>query len=346
MGGIFLQKGNKKSSDRRYLYGVTPKDRAVLERSGPLQFVHQHISSAGARGEPLFLSSPTDDTGAGSILSQCRGIDNCAVLPMISNGEVIGEIVLLNGKKHPSSKDEREFLKSMCSEIGTVVLKTLLLERLEMANEETNLYLDIMTHDINNANTAALGYLEILSEGLEGKEKTFADHSLSSVNQSIDIITNVSTIRTMHERTTALHPVRLDEVIRAEMARHAAVQFWYEGTDEIVLADDLVGQIFMNLLGNSVKFAAPHPEITITVDRAGPEVSVSIADNGPGIPDEMKPVIFDRFRKGRSRNSGKGLGLFITRKLIEDYGGSIRAEDRVPGTPDKGAAIRFSLQSI
>lgn len=346
MGGIFLQKGNKKSSDRRYLYGVTPEDHEVMEQSETLRFIHQHIHSGGLEEEPLFLSSSPGDNGAGENILECQGIDNCAVLPMVSNGEVIGEIVLLNGRKHPSSADEREFLKSMCSEIGTVVLKTLLLERLEMANEETNLYLDIMTHDINNANTAALGYLEILSEVLEGKEKTFADHSLSSVNQSIDIITNVSTIRTMHERTTALHPVCLDEVIRAEMARYSAVAFWYEGTDEIVLADDLIGQIFMNLLGNSVKFAAPHPEITITVERDGPEVSVCIADNGPGIPDEMKPVIFDRFRKGRSRNSGKGLGLFITRKLVEDYGGSIRAGDRVPGMPDRGAAIRFTLQTV
>ena len=345
MGVIFLQQGKKKSSDRRYLYGVTPEDREVMERSGSLHFVHHQINSGDALSEPLFLSSPADDTDEKNILTQYQEIDNCAMLPMISNGEVIGEIVLLNGKKHPSSKDEREFLKSMCSEIGTVVLKTLLLERLEMANEETNLYLDIMTHDINNANTAALGYLEILSEGLEGKERTFAENSLKSVNQSIDIITNVSTIRTMHERTTALHPVRLDQVIRAEMARYTAVQFWYGGTDEIVLADDLIGQIFMNLLGNSVKFAAPHPEITITVERDGPEVSVCIADNGPGIPDEMKPVIFDRFRKGRSRKSGKGLGLFITRKLVEDYGGFIRAEDRVPGMPEKGAAIRFTLQS-
>ncbi len=58
----------------------------------------------------------------------------------------------------------------------------------------------------------------------------------------------------------------------------------------------------------------------------------------------MKPVIFDRFRKGRSSRSGKGLGLFIARTLVENYGGKIWAGDRVPGRWDKGAAIHFTLK--
>ena len=314
---------------------------------GPLDLKNRIVHDVFAGGDPRFLSlSDEGDPDTAGFIFWRPEINNCAILPMVSNGGVIGVIILLNGKNHPVSADEKAFLETVCSEIGTVVEKILLLNRLEIANDETNLYLDIMTHDINNANAAALGYLEILSEGLVGKEKTYAENSLSSVNQSIDIITNVSTIRMMHERTTALHPVRLNDVIKMEMIRYSNVAFQYSGTDVIVLADDLIGQIFMNLLGNSVKFALPHPEITITVDSDGSDVSVWVADNGPGIPDEMKPLIFDRFQKGRSRKSGKGLGLFITQKLVEEYGGSIQAEDRVPGKPEEGAAIRFTLHSI
>ncbi|WAI01709.1 response regulator [Methanogenium organophilum] len=347
MGGIFLRKDDDRdSADLRYTYGITLEDRAIIETSGPIDFRNQHIRAALTRGDPLFLSSDSDGDDLGGVIIQRPEIENCAILPMVSNGGVIGVITLLNGKKHPTLGDEKSFLSTVCSEIGTVVEKVLLLKRLEIANEETNLYLDIMTHDINNANAAALGYLEILSEELEGKEKTYAENSLSSVNQSIDIIANVSTIRMMRERTTALQPVRLDDVIRMEMERYENVRFTYSGTDEVVLADDLIGQIFMNLIGNSAKFAAPHPEITIAVERVGQDVFVCVADNGPGIPDEMKSLIFDRFCKGRSRRSGKGLGLFITHKLVEEYGGSIQAEDRVPGVPEEGAAIRFNLLSV
>ena len=73
-------------------------------------------------------------------------------------------------------------------------------------------------------------------------------------------------------------------------------------------------------------------------------VEVVVTDNGPGIPDDMKPVIFDRFRKGKTTKSGKGLGLFIVRSLVESYGGRIWAADAVPGKTDAGAAIHFTLK--
>jgi signal transduction histidine kinase len=58
----------------------------------------------------------------------------------------------------------------------------------------------------------------------------------------------------------------------------------------------------------------------------------------------MKPQVFDRFRKGSGKKSGKGLGLFIARHLVEGYGGRIWAEDRVAGHQDQGAAIHFTLK--
>jgi len=57
-------------------------------------------------------------------------------------------------------------------------------------------------------------------------------------------------------------------------------------------------------------------------------------------------VIFDRFRKGRNTKTGKGLGLFIARMLVEMYGGKIWAGDRVPGQQDNGAAIHFTMKKV
>jgi signal transduction histidine kinase len=71
---------------------------------------------------------------------------------------------------------------------------------------------------------------------------------------------------------------------------------------------------------------------------------VTVADNGPGIPDDQKPLVFDRFQKGTTGKRGKGLGLFITRTLVEGYGGTIRADDRKDGQP--GTAIHFTLKKF
>ncbi|MDE4907669.1 response regulator [Methanogenium marinum] len=343
MGGILSMSEGGHSGEFRYLYGKNPEDKAVIQMFGASDLRNKLVSDAFAIGNSVFISRGSGDPESADFIFRNPEIYNGIILPLICDAELVGGIFLFNGRSHPVSDEEKAFLETARSEISTAVERAFLLKRLEVANNETNLYLDIMAHDINNANTGALGYLEIISDSLDGKEKEYAEKSLSSVNQSIDIITNVSTIRMLHERTTALREVGLDAVIRMEMVRYGNVIFHYSGTEVFVLADDLIGQIFMNLVGNSVKFAAPHPEITITVEQDGSDVRVCVADNGPGIPDDMKPLIFDRFRKEGSK-SGKGLGLFIARSLVETYGGSIHADDRVSGSPEEGAAIWFTLK--
>ncbi len=217
-------------------------------------------------------------------------------------------------------------------------------EAILAANEESNLYLDIMVHDINNANTIALGYSEILGEDLEGKNREIMQKIRSAVTQSIEIIKNVSTIRRLRPPTPPLKPVDLDAVIRAEIRQHPETDIRYDGRSVAVLADDLLPEVFTNLVGNSIKFGEPDVAIAIRVEELDGEVLVSVEDTGPGIPDATKAVLFSRFRKGKSSRSGKGLGLYIVRMLVTRYGGSIRVEDRVPGRPEEGAAFRFTLR--
>ena len=72
-------------------------------------------------------------------------------------------------------------------------------------------------------------------------------------------------------------------------------------------------------------------------------VKITVGDEGPGVPDELKSVIFIRFQTGEEKGSGKGLGLFIAKTLIERYGGKIWVEDRVKGDSSQGAEFVFTL---
>ena len=81
-----------------------------------------------------------------------------------------------------------------------------------------------------------------------------------------------------------------------------------------------------------------------TRDISDQEIEISVTDDGPGIPDAMKPRIFDRFTHDKKTRSSYGLGLHIVKMLIENYGGTVWADDRVAGDPKKGAAIRFTLR--
>jgi signal transduction histidine kinase len=274
------------------------------------------------------------------------GVFSCAFIPLHSGKELVGILLLFREKDNAYSPDERKNLEAIGQKMGIAVEKALLQEKLEAKYEEANLYLDIMSHDINNANTASIGYATLLIGMLEGSEREFARKLLSSVQKSVEIIGNVSTIRRLHQESFHLQSIDLDHVIREEIQRFGETTINYDGYAGRVIADDLLREVFTNLIGNSVKFGSPDVEITIFVEEKDDLVEVGVADNGPGIADEDKPEIFNRFRRGQSKRSGKGLGLYISRMLVEGYGGKIWAEDRVFGRLGEGACIRFTLRRV
>jgi len=215
---------------------------------------------------------------------------------------------------------------------------------LEASNQTAALYLDIMVHDINNANTIAIGYTQFLADALDGEQQRMAQKMLSQLRRSSALIASVATLRRAPESLAELAEVDLDQVIRAQVAEHSVIPIRYEGRPVRVLANDLLSAVFENLIGNAEKFAGLKGEITIRVEDHGDEVLVSVEDTGPGIPDDIKPHLFARFSGGNGEKSGRGLGLYICRMLVERYGGRIWVDDRVPGRPECGSALRFTLR--
>ncbi|MDD4254661.1 MAG: PAS domain S-box protein [Methanofollis sp.] len=263
-------------------------------------------------------------------------------VPLLAGQERLG--VMTVGGDHPFSDKEESFLAVAGGAIGIAVQRAVLRAERERASEEANLYLDIMTHDINNANAVAMGYSSLLVSMLSGREEALAKGVLAGIRQSAEIITNVSTYRTMSRRQTRVEPIPLDRVIRGQVAVFSDVDVRYGGTDGIVAADELLSEVFANLIGNAVKFGGTGVTVWITVADRNGEVAVTVADNGPGIPDDQKVRVFERFVRNSTRVSGKGLGLWIVKMLVERYGGSIAASDRVAGNPGEGAAMVVVLR--
>lgn len=105
----------------------------------------------------------------------------------------------------------------------------------------------------------------------------------------------------------------------------------------ITADEELLDQVWINLLNNSIKFTPVGGTISISVATASAGYRIEVADNGIGIPEEHLPHLFERFYKAdksRTRaggNAGSGLGLSIVRKIIEMHGGTIRAGNRTDG---------------
>jgi PAS domain S-box-containing protein len=217
-------------------------------------------------------------------------------------------------------------------------------QEVEAARDEANMYLDIMTHDVRNANNVSGMYADLLVELLAGDQWLYARKLRDAIQRSSEILRNVATIRRLQQESDRPMPVNLDAVIREEVGNFPGASIRYDRRRVDVLADGLLPTVFNNLIGNAVKFGGPDMEIAIGIEEQGGEVLVSVEDTGPGVPDEMKGKLFHRFERGKARGSGEGLGLFICRTLVERYGGQIWVEDRVPGRPEKGSAFKFTLK--
>ncbi|WP_332450389.1 PAS domain S-box protein [Methanoculleus sp.] len=215
-------------------------------------------------------------------------------------------------------------------------------KELESAHREANLYLDILTHDIGNTENVSNLYAELLLDSLDGEAACYMANLKRSIAKSIGILGIVSKIRRIHAGPPDIRPVDLDAVIRGEIAHFPDLPIRYEGAPWQVLADDLLCEVFTNLIGNAVKHGGPGVEVSILTEDAGGVVRVMVADTGRGVPDALKEEIFHRYEK-KQRGVGEGLGLYLVRILIERYGGRIWVEDRIPGRPEEGAAFSFLL---
>nr|WP_281412428.1 PAS domain-containing protein [Methanocalculus chunghsingensis] len=257
-----------------------------------------------------------------------------------------GLLILRKVSDQPFSPDEREMIAIASQLIGTYLERSYLREELALAYEDLSLFVDIMSHDINNSNAIAMGYTEILRDGDEGSAEGYITRIIDCLVKNAEIIRDVSTLRNLRSRRDRLTRTPLDPVIRREIRHREGVPIEYEGTDVVVLADDLISEIFTNLIGNAIRHGGPGTTISITVSENGDEVVISVADTGSGIPDDLKARVLDRHRKGKSRTSGSGLGLFIVHKLVQRYGGSILIADRVAGHPGEGALFIITLRGV
>jgi signal transduction histidine kinase len=99
-------------------------------------------------------------------------------------------------------------------------------------------------------------------------------------------------------------------------------------------------QVLANLITNAIKFTPGGGTIRVRVERVGEELAFAVSDTGCGIPEALLESVFDRFwQAGENDRRGVGLGLYITRCIVEAHGGTIRAESVVGA----GSVFRFTL---
>lgn len=196
----------------------------------------------------------------------------------------------------------------------------------------------LLRHDLRNELQALIGSLQLAAAEIDDNQ---AADRLADARQQVMTILNKSerarNLRTHLERTyeAANRPIRLDHAINEALVdplqRFEDAEFMFDRCPELhVIADDLLPTVLAALIENAVLHNDKEtPVVEIIVEEWDSEVIVVVSDNGPGIPDENKDMVFGREEKDQLHH-GNGISLFFADTVIESYDGDIWVEDNDP----------------
>jgi len=131
------------------------------------------------------------------------------------------------------------------------------------------------------------------------------------------------------------------QTLSAQLARHAVVVDLPADLPLLEFDSVLMERVFSNLLENAAKHTPPGSRIEISARNEGDRVTITVADNGPGLPPGREAILFEKFTRGQDESpvAGVGLGLAIVRAIVEAHKGTVRAENR----PEGGARFVITL---
>jgi signal transduction histidine kinase len=232
-----------------------------------------------------------------------------------------------------------------------------LYKELETASQHKSDFLASMSHELRTPLNAIIGFSQVLREGMVGdvneKQREYLDDILSSGSHLLSLINDVLDLSKVEagQVELAVAPFSLRGAIDSGvvMVRERATNDGVgvtvaesSGVDMIEGDERRIRQVIFNLLSNAVKFTPAGGVVDVSAMRVNGEVRVSVADTGPGIAADDLERIFEEFQQtdaGTAQREGTGLGLALSKRLVELHGGRIWVDSEI----GKGSTFVFTL---
>ena len=281
-----------------------------------------------------------------SLIGPIRRIDSR--LAAIASGDFSGRVDVPN-------RDELGALATNVNRMNGELRR--LYRELETASRHKSEFLANMSHELRTPLNAIIGFSQALRERLFGevnaKQEEYLDDILSSGNHLLSLINDVLDLSKVEagEVKLVVAPFSLREALESGvvMVRERATRDGVEvvlapapGVDVVDGDERRIRQVIFNLLSNAVRFTPAGGSVAVSAAQANGEVKVSVADTGPGLAAEDHKRIFDEFQQaeaGLAQRDGTGLGLALSKRLVELHGGRIWVESEV----GKGSRFVFTL---
>jgi signal transduction histidine kinase len=228
---------------------------------------------------------------------------------------------------------------------------------LETASRHKSEFLANMSHELRTPLNSIIGFSQVMRERMVGevneKQEEYLDDIISSGNHLLSLINDVLDLSKVEAGQVELEvePFSLRDalergvVIVRERATKDGVQVAFAADPEVDVVEGderRIKQVIFNLLSNAVKFTPAGGAVDVSAAQLNGEVRVSVADTGPGLAPEDHERIFEEFQQaeaGVEQREGTGLGLALSKRLVELHGGRIWVDSEL----GKGSTFVFTL---
>jgi signal transduction histidine kinase/CheY-like chemotaxis protein len=285
-------------------------------------------------------------------------------LPMLRGDVIVGVVVIRRRTAGAFDEDMVELLQTFAAQSSVALVNARLFRELETKSAELEVasrhkseFLASMSHELRTPLNAVIGFSEVLIDRMFGELNERQDeyvrdiwnsgrHLLELLNEILDL-SKVEAGQMILEPSTFSVEQSIEatvSLVRERAARHGISVSVGVGEDVDTLdADELrFKQVLLNLLSNAVKFTPDGGSVEVRAARPGDELVVTVSDTGVGVPPEDRERIFESFQQGGrgvAREEGTGLGLTLTRRIIELFGGRLWLESEVGVGSTFGFAI-------
>ena len=284
-------------------------------------------------------------------------MENTSDKNVYSNNRVT--LVTRNGVKKYVRMVSAVITESSDANIGSIVTLTDITKEIELENMKLD-FVSIAAHELRTPLTSIRGYLDLLNSGSMNKLDEDAQKYLRKVIISADqlhiLVENLLNVSRIEKGSLILNKKaeNLEALVNyvisnfTEIASQAGVSVTYlkpkVELPDVFIDHTMVSEVLSNLIDNGIKYNKPNGTITITAELVDDKVMVHVKDTGVGIPTEAMPHIFKKFYRTSTSaltqgRKGTGLGLFISKQIVELHGGQISL-DSYPG---QGTTFNFSL---
>ena len=321
---------------------------------------YQPVLIEGKNLWTLFISSPHKlASNVGNLIEQQKNFSTLMVIIIGAIAVGIALLILSWNRRLETAVTSRtaELKKVNASLIESNKLLAAANEQLKVHDKMQREFINVAAHELRTPIMPILGEAEFIKHQFDNKKKTVEIESeqvsliIRNAKRLDRLASDILDVSKIESHSLKLNKERfnlkevlssavqdLGDHIEKNIGNDHSLKVLYDANDIIVSADkERISQVISNLLNNALKFTE-EGYISISTEKKGEDVIVTVKDTGVGIDQEILPRLFSKFVTKSEK--GTGLGLYISKNIVEKHGGKIWAQNNVDG---KGATFAFSI---